>query len=406
MINNKIEKLCTISKSGNPKKRRKAIEKLFKLSNDRDKVIRKQAILALGRIRDESTVEQLIERLSDGESEIRKITVEAIGMFNDSKAIESIIKCLEDKDASVRLSSALVLGQIGDKKAVEPLIKLLGDTDVGVRKGALESLSKLGDKRAINPIIYQLEVNDVWDAAIAALDGLDDSAVDSLIKAYKNNELSSDTIVCASRALSELGNKWAIEPLLFLLNDLDADTVLHTVHTLGILGDKRAVKPLIKMLDSGLHFEQLIFIMEALGKLGDNRAVDSLIKMLNHEVKVVQKAAAAALGEVGDTKMVVDSLLPKLEHTNPHIRTTTINAIKKIINKTSCNGTCELFDVHALESIVRCLKDRKNKVIFGAKSALYDLGDKRVIGLLKNILNDEDEDVCEIAAELLEKLEE
>jgi HEAT repeat protein len=51
--------------------------------------------------------------------------VETLGMMMDEKAVDSLIPILNDKDRFVRQEVALALGKIGNSKAVEHLAQAL-----------------------------------------------------------------------------------------------------------------------------------------------------------------------------------------------------------------------------------------------------------------------------------------
>ena len=111
----------------------------------------------------------------------------------------------------------------------------------------------------------------------------------------------------AVRALGELGDKRAVEILLFELqyskNSYNSYVLVAVVEALGKLGDKRAVQPLIKMLES--NNERLRrSSAEALGKLGSGWAVEALELTLLDDDRQVMYEAAKALGMIGDERAI------------------------------------------------------------------------------------------------------
>ena len=62
-------------------------------------------------------------------------------MYDD---VERLIDQLRDRDKYVRGNATVALGRIGDTRAVEPLIKALEDEDSGVRWTAAVALGKIG----------------------------------------------------------------------------------------------------------------------------------------------------------------------------------------------------------------------------------------------------------------------
>jgi HEAT repeat protein len=171
--------------------------------------------------------------------------------------------------SAVRRAAARALGQVGDPRAVEPLIATLehwGDADV--RKAAAEALVKIGAP-AVEPLIAALkdEVEWVRKAAAWALVKIGAPAVEPLIAALKDGDKGVRR--AAAEVLDEL--KWqpgcdeagayywttkrqwnecvkigapAVEPLSAALKDWDADVRRAAAWALGQIGDARAVEPL------------------------------------------------------------------------------------------------------------------------------------------------------------------
>src|SRR5450756_1043634 len=73
---------------------------------------------------------------------------------------------------------------------------------------------------------------------------------DGLIKALRyRNDVAIQ--VASSRALGELGDPRAVDPLLAILDDKASPALAAATEALGRLGDPRAVDPLIQALATG-----------------------------------------------------------------------------------------------------------------------------------------------------------
>lgn len=98
----------------------------------------------------------------------------------------------------------------------------------------------------------------------------------------------------SARALGELGDARAVEPLIIALKDKDEFVVSEAAEALGKLGDTRAVLPLTLLLK---HRESFVRSAAArsLGKLGDSNAVESLTLALDDKDEFVHDSAARAL---------------------------------------------------------------------------------------------------------------
>lgn len=136
----------------------RAVEPLVAVLNDKDPLIQRQAIKALGRIKDPRAVDPLTVVLKDKdvESYVRMSAAEALGWFGESSAVEPLVAALSDANWDVRSHAAEALGKIKDPIAVEPLIDSLRDQDATVRGNAAEALGKIRDQRAIEPLVAAL----------------------------------------------------------------------------------------------------------------------------------------------------------------------------------------------------------------------------------------------------------
>lgn len=119
----------------------------------RDFDARKSAIKTLGKINDERVLEPLLSMLRN--DEFKDDATWALAELGQP-AIERLLECLEDKDEVVRKQATLVLGEIKDPASVEPLIERLKDSDWFIRLSAASALEKIGDPRgreAIKPLL-------------------------------------------------------------------------------------------------------------------------------------------------------------------------------------------------------------------------------------------------------------
>ncbi|MCD8378511.1 MAG: HEAT repeat domain-containing protein, partial [Candidatus Gastranaerophilales bacterium] len=167
----------------------------------------------------------------------------------------------------------------------------------------------------------------------------DTSVVGSLLYCLNNkNENYKIRLACAD-ALGKIGDRFAVAPLIDLMQDEDEKSVYlkeSAVSALGVLGDSRAVDPLVAILETKQGFlDKFSFlkerVIEALGKLNINN-------------NKIQKALKNSLYDL-----------------SPMVR---INAIEAIMN----SG-----DDDAAEIIKSCLNDDDKEVKKNALIALYNL---------------------------------
>jgi HEAT repeat protein len=128
-----------------------AVEMLIKLVRDWD--VRKYVLMALGKIRDERVLDPLMIQLRS--DEFKDDATNALVELGEP-AVERLVKALKDKDEMVRKQAVLALGRIKDNGAVDPLIEMLGHADWFTRLTAAAALEAIGDPRgrdAIKPLM-------------------------------------------------------------------------------------------------------------------------------------------------------------------------------------------------------------------------------------------------------------
>jgi HEAT repeat protein len=113
---------------------------------------------------------------------------------------------------------------------------------------------------------------------------------------------------------------------------------------------------------------------EALGQIGDPRAVEALLASLrNDNWRRVREAAAEALGQIGDAR-AVEPLLAALRDADPSIKVAAAEALGQI------------GDEHAIAPLVLALQDGGWVVRKTAAAALGAIGDTRAIAPLVVVL--------------------
>src|SRR4051812_35481550 len=83
--------------------------------HDKDKTNHREAITALGTLKDKEAVLTLIEALKDKDADIRAKAAESLWSIGPEAraAVPALVPLLKDKTAGVRLNAAGALGQIG-----------------------------------------------------------------------------------------------------------------------------------------------------------------------------------------------------------------------------------------------------------------------------------------------------
>jgi bilin biosynthesis protein len=144
------------------------------LQYKKDWEVRRDAAMALGKIKDERAVQPLEYALIDKAEHVRGSAVRALA--NMGRADAAVLKhFLSDESVLVRWEATRALGELGDPQAVEPLVEALEDERVYVRRGAAWALGEIGDARAVAPLsrIAQDKGNRISEIAAEALDRIE-----------------------------------------------------------------------------------------------------------------------------------------------------------------------------------------------------------------------------------------
>ena len=92
-------------------------------------------------------IKEIIKDLTHKDSNKRRFAVETLGMMMDEKAVDSLIPILKDKDRFVRQEVALALGKIGNAKVVEHLTQALeNEKHESVKDFLKKAIEKLQSK--------------------------------------------------------------------------------------------------------------------------------------------------------------------------------------------------------------------------------------------------------------------
>ncbi len=133
-----------------------AVDVLLKLLRDWD--VRKSAIMALGKIRDERVLEPLMQQLRN--DEFMEDATDALVNLGEP-SLPGLIKALKDKEELVRKQAVIALGRIKSPEAIDPLIEMLQNKDWFTRLTAAAALEAIGDERgreAIKPLLKDTDM--------------------------------------------------------------------------------------------------------------------------------------------------------------------------------------------------------------------------------------------------------
>lgn len=225
--------------------------------------------------------------------------------------VQSLMEALESDDYTVRLDAALALEKLADKRSVPALIDTLRyeewqrDYPIlgGVRAAAARALGNIGDPSAIEPLISSLEDPDI-DVRISALKSLsrfrDKRAVDA-VERYLNDPIE-DIRKNALITLAELDPEKGLRQALAALNDRSWVVRKAAARVIRNLGDERCLEVLIdKLNDPDMEVRRQIVL--AVVNLGET-AVEPLLEKLSDPSWQTRAVIVEALGEIGSKRAV------------------------------------------------------------------------------------------------------
>jgi HEAT repeat protein len=130
----------------------RAVEPL--IANLKDEKCGSTSANALAKI-GKPAVEPLVVALKDNNPIVRRNAAVALGKIKDASAVNPLITALKDENPIVRRNAAMALGEIKDTSAVEPLTAALKDDSPIVRKKAAIALKEMGKpETAVVDILY------------------------------------------------------------------------------------------------------------------------------------------------------------------------------------------------------------------------------------------------------------
>lgn len=102
-----------------------------------------QNSLALAQALDEENFQLLISYLKSDNAVLKKEAIIVFGEIKEKKAPPYLIPLLKDNNSEIKVLTCEALAEIGDERAVTPLIKVLKDSDQKVREAARNALKTI-----------------------------------------------------------------------------------------------------------------------------------------------------------------------------------------------------------------------------------------------------------------------
>ena len=140
---------------------------LRKLSS-RDPGQKRQAIRALGKLKDPEGIQPLADLLHNPaeKTSIRRQIIIVLGQINHASSVTVLVSSLDDKNANIRNLAVKTLGEIQRPAAIEPLLLRLKDSDWHTRRQTVESLSQFANETSNAETIFSALILMLKDSSI------------------------------------------------------------------------------------------------------------------------------------------------------------------------------------------------------------------------------------------------
>lgn len=343
---------------------------LVEFLNGPDADLRIQAALALGEQRDARATPALLRALDDENVNVRYHAVEALGKLHAVEAVEALTSLAETRDFFIAFPALDALARIGDAHVAPRLVPLLEDRLL--REPAAEALGKLGEEEMVAPLAAMLNAPNAPTHVIAR----------SLARLYDRYEKSfgeGEHIADLSRRAIDAAGA---QNLLDALDERGAEDLRALALVLGWLEGAAVERALTRLLGRADVRTETV---EALVRHGSGVA-DILIEQLAAEDLEIRRAAAIALGRIGDpraTPALVRALADDAELVVP-----------------AANALARIGDRRAFEALLGLVGDPDAAVRQAAVGALNSLGAPETPARIVPLLADEDANVRESAVRI------
>lgn len=247
-------------------------EQLQDALKSKDIMLKMGAIRVLQEKPRDDYVLSLVDALNDTDRLVRINAAISLGKIKNPIAVPALVyHAVSDHDKDVRLYSSWAYRQIDYAKASPQLVKVLleGENDDMIRFAANEIRQK-NDAKAVELLIQRF-----------ASKGF-----------YTGYDLEMEAI----NGLYEIGYA-TVEPLVKCLDSEDTRVQSNSVYALGKIGDDRAIQPLINHLPVA-NVELRSRISDALIKIG-RPSIPALVKLLESKDREVKWIAAYSMGQIG-----------------------------------------------------------------------------------------------------------
>ncbi|MFH1641060.1 MAG: HEAT repeat domain-containing protein [Candidatus Omnitrophota bacterium] len=347
--------------------------------------------------------------------------LQALADIAGLEARDIFIKGLKSREYFIRQQAVSILGSLNDKEAAPLLKELVDDENFGVKMSAINALIGFGETNLEEELLGFLSNSNasIRSAAAASLGGLGDKYFKKLYEIL----LKENNPVVRSTILGILGaGKFepAKENILTALNDANVSVRQTATSLLGQMDDKEAIPLLLKKLEDS-DASVRATAKEILSGKGEESIIELCWQDIEDKDPLLRKSSFIALANLkdidilpvllkeivaGDTPMLLRSAAASaLMILKPHL--------EELINKGLLASKTELLSLENLGVnykadgkdlgliFTEALKDKKSPLRQDAPFVLLALEQRQALGVLRELLFDDDPNMIAASARCL-----
>lgn len=270
--------------------------------NDNNPMVRREAVKALGLLKDRRANWYLINALGDNDDSVKLMAIKAISSVGLKDALPYIEKAIQDKNYEVRKEATKALCVLNGSRSIPYLVNMVKDGNVEVRKQAIISLGDFRDNKTVDVLlgVVKNKNEDVYVRSIA-LSSLGKTNVDVGIIIDMLDDSNYEIRKEASKCLGVLKNNRAIVPLISKLTDAKKEVRREVVMALGNLKNNKSFGALASVLmDKGEDIFVRSGAVVSISRSGNRKALSYLLKALNNKEDGIRPEVVKALGDFND----------------------------------------------------------------------------------------------------------
>ncbi len=263
---------------------------------------------------DQPMIAQLVDALRSRTPRVQKSAYKRLVTLG-VLAVQPLLNIIRDDDVQVQMLAKQILVEIG-RPAIPALIVALDDDKL--RTPATSVLSRFG-AWPVKELVGALhsENSKVVGAAATTLRLIGEPAIEALVDAMDGFDAPRRYSVV--EIMASIHNPKVVPVLIAALRDPDRDVAIRAINALTVLGDKSALIPL---LESIAHPDIMVATraVAAVGRLMDNRVLEALVAaLIDDERELVKTMVLRTLGLRND-KIAIPFIEPLLEHPSRNVR--------------------------------------------------------------------------------------